>query len=63
MSPQQVSNIGDVIAKFVLPFFLGFISIVGGCTVSELQSIRQELGNLKVKVAELGTEMKMFRGE
>lgn len=58
MSPAQAITWSDVAQKFALPFLLAVVSVVGGWSASELQTLRQEVQSLKIQVAELKVEMR-----
>ena len=61
MSPQQVVTWSDAAQKFILPMMLAMVTLVGGWGVSELTSMRFEIRQLQVRVAEMSVELRMHR--
>jgi hypothetical protein len=60
MSPQQAITWTDAAQKVVIPLLLGMLTSVGGWTAAELRNMNNEIQQLKIRVAELSVELKMY---
>ena len=58
MSPQEVNNWTEAAAKFVVPILFGITMAFTGCSITQVNEMRKDIGDLKVKVAELSMEVK-----
>ena len=61
MSPQQAISWGDAAQKVLLPVLLSLVSVIGGWTATEIRNMNAELQQLKIRVAELSIEMKLYQ--
>jgi hypothetical protein len=63
MSPQDLHNWSDAAAKFIIPILLGVTTAFTGCSITQVEAMRKDISELKVKVAELSMEFKIHSTE
>lgn len=60
MSPSQTVTWSDAAQKFLVPLLLAVTSTSGAMMVSELQSLRKEMQEVKIEMTRLQVKMEIL---